>query len=94
MISIVVEKLEKDKINIQNKFTQLYRSKLKVENLLLNHLEKKDIAYNLNTKETQNIDEYTQEFMNQIWKNPKSLATILHACNPSSYVPFATVPSS
>ena len=77
MISIVVEKLEKDKINIQNKFTQLYRSKLKVENLLLNHLEKKDIAYNLNTKETQNIDEYTQEFMNQIWKNPKSLATIL-----------------
>ena len=77
MISIVVEKLEKDKIDIQNKFTQLYRSKLKVENLLLNHLEKKDIAYNLNTKETQNIDEYTQEFMNQIWKNPKSLATIL-----------------
>ena len=77
MFYIVIEKLKNTKQSIKTKFIELYKSKLKIENLIINKLQKKDIAYELITEDIEEIDIYIQEFLNQIWNSPKSLATIL-----------------
>ena len=80
---LVIQTLQNNKNKIIKGYEEIFNIKIDVENMISERIQKDEYKYKLVTDPEQhnkilgNINIYVPDFMHQLWKNPKSIATIL-----------------
>ena len=83
ILILVYKTLENIHKSLDKNTKELFKSIITVENMIINRLKESDALYNLILDEKEksnifgNLNTYIPGFMDELWKNPKSVAIIL-----------------